>query len=187
MNVSVIDSLIALGISKSFTVFVVSMLPIVELRGALPVAINAFHIPWYYALPIAVVGNILPVPFLLLFLGSVRRLAARLGVVGRAVEWVLSLARRRGQLVERYGRVGLMLFVSVPLPVTGAWTGALVAFLLGLRFRDAFLSICLGVLVAGVIVTVLCLLGWIGAVIAGVALAALVTVALWPRRAKNAS
>ncbi|MGB2853978.1 MAG: small multi-drug export protein, partial [Dehalococcoidia bacterium] len=76
------ESLLSLGISKTLIVFIVSMFPIVELRGALPVAINVFHIPWYYAFPIALVGNILPVPFLLLFLGFVRRVAAKIGIVG---------------------------------------------------------------------------------------------------------
>jgi len=80
-----------------------------------------------------------------------------------------------------------MLFVSIPLPVTGAWTGSMVAFLLGMRFRDAMLSISLGVLLSGVIVTVLCLLGWVGAVIAGVGLGALIVIALWPRHVERAS
>lgn len=186
-GITVFESLISLGISKTLIVFIVSMLPIVELRGALPVAINVFHIPWYYAFPIAVVGNILPVPFLLIFLGFVRRVAAKIGIVGTALEWVLGIAQRRGKLVERYGRIGLMLFVSIPLPVTGAWTGSMVAFLLGLRFRDALLSISLGVLLSGVIVTVLCLLGWIGAVIAGVGLGALIVIGLWPRHGEGAS
>ncbi len=186
-GIDVLESLLGLGISKTLIVFIVSMLPIVELRGALPVAINVFHIPWYFALPIALVGNILPVPFLLLFLGFVRRVAAKMGVFGNVLEWVLSLAMRRGRLVERYGRIGLMLFVSIPLPVTGAWTGSMVAFLLGLRFRDALLSISLGVLLSGVIVTVLCLLGWVGAVIAGVGLGALIIIGLWQRRVERAS
>ena len=181
-----IESLLELGIAESLVVLIVAMLPVVELRGAVPVAINLFHIPLYYALIIALAGNILPVPFLLAFLGAVRRLAARLGPVGKWLEWVLNVAARRGRLVESYGRVGLMLFVSVPLPVTGAWTGSMVAFLLGMRFRDAMLAICLGVMVAGGIVTALCLLGWIGAVSAGVGLGALVVFALWPRRTKGA-
>lgn len=182
-----IDSLLGLGISKALTVFIVSMLPIVELRGALPVAISVFHIPWYYALPIALVGNVLPVPFVLLFLGLVRRVAAKLGPAGRVVEWVLGLAARRGKLVERYGRIGLIVFVAIPLPVTGAWTGSIVAFLLGLPFWQSLLSICLGLLVAGAIVTALCLLGWVGGALAGVALGALVIAALWPRSVEKAS
>ncbi|MGB2853094.1 MAG: small multi-drug export protein, partial [Dehalococcoidia bacterium] len=186
-GITVFESLLSLGISKTLIVFIVSMLPIVELRRALPVAINVFHIPWYYAFPIAVVGNILPGRFLLIFLGFVRRVATKIGIVGTALEWVLGMAQRRGRLVERYGRIGLMLFVSIPLPVTGAWTGSMVAFLLGLRFRDALLSISLGVLLSGVIVTVLCLLGWIGAVIAGVGLGALIVIGLWPRHGKGAS
>jgi len=73
------------------------------------------------------------------------------------------------------------------LPVTGAWTGSIAAFLLGMRFRDALPSICLGVLLSGVIVTVLCILGWVGAVIAGVGLAALVVIGFWPRKGERSS
>ena len=176
-----LENLVHLGISKLLAVFIVSMLPIVELRGALPVAINVFHIPWYFALPIALAGNIAPVPVLLLSLDRLRRVTAKMGIVGKALEWFFSQTRRRGGFIERYGPIGLVLFVAIPLPVTGAWTGSIAAFLLGLKFRDAFLPICLGVFLAGVIVTTLCILGWIGAIIAGVGLGALIIIGLWPR------
>ena len=182
-----VEDLVSLGISKPLIVFIVSMLPVSELRGALPVAINAFHIPWYFALPIALVGNIVIIPFLFFFLERLRRASAKIGIIGEAVEKILNLARRRAGLVERYGRIGLMLFVAIPLPVTGAWTGSIAAFLLGMRFRDAVLPICLGVLLAGIIVTTLCLLGWVGAIIAGVGLGALIVIVLWPRQRKRSS
>ena len=163
------------------------MLPVAELRGALPVAINVFHMPWYFALPIAYVGNLVPVPLIFLLLERLRRLSARMGIIGELVDKFFSLTSRRAQLIEKYGPIGLVLFVAIPLPVTGAWTGTLAAFLLGMRFRDAVLPICLGVLIAGVIVTVLSILGWVGGVIAGVALSALVVIWLWRRQAKRSS
>jgi len=183
----VLEDLLSLGVSEPLIVFIISMLPVSELRGALPVAINVFHIQWYFALPIAFVGNLVPVPLLFLFLKRLRRLSARMGIVGELVERYFSLTRRRAESIEKYGPIGLMLFVAIPLPVTGAWTGSIAAFLLGMRFRDALLPICLGVLIAGVIVTVLCILGWVGAVIAAFALAALAVVWLWSRMGKRSS
>jgi len=183
----VVEDLLSLGISEPLIVFIISMLPVFELRGALPVAINVFHIPWYFALPIALVGNIVVVPFLFLFLELLRRVSTRIGIVGRAVERLFNLTRRRAGLIEKYGRIGLVLFVAIPLPVTGAWTGSIAAFLLGMRLRDAMLPICLGVLLAGVIFTTLCILAWVGLVIAGVGLGALIVVGLWPRQRERSS
>ena len=181
------EDLLSLGVSEPLIVFIISMLPVSELRGALPVAINVFHIQWYFALPIAFVGNLVPVPLLFLFLERLRRISARMGIIGEWVEKYFNLTRRRSGLIERYGPIGLVLFVAIPLPITGAWTGTIVAILLGMRFRDALLPICSGVLIAGVIVTVLCILGWVGAVIAGAALAALAVLWLWSGKGKRSS
>lgn len=176
------EDLVSQGIAEPLVVFIVSMLPISELRGAVPVAINVYHMHWYYALPIAYIGNLIPIPFLYLFLDRLRRLSARMGIIGEWVERFLSRTSQRTEFIERYGKVGLMLFVAIPLPVTGAWTGTIAAFLLGMRFREIILPVCAGVLISGIIVTVLSLLGWVGAIIAGVALCALVAAWLWPRR-----
>jgi len=181
----VYEDLVNLGVSQPLVVFIISMLPVAELRGALPVAINVFHIQWYFALPIAFIGNLVPVPLLFLLLERLRRLSSKMGSIGELVERFFSLTRRRAGLIEKYGPIGLALFVAVPLPATGAWTGTVVAFLLGMRFRDALLPISLGVLIAGVIVTVLCILGWVGAVIAGVALSALAVLWLWRHKGRR--
>ena len=173
------DELLNLGFSKELVVFVTSALPILELRGALPLAINAFHLPWYHALPLAVAGNLLPVPFILLFLNGASRIIARVPVLDRMLAWLFERTRRRGTLIERYERIGLALFVAIPLPVTGAWTGSLAAVLFGMGFRHAFLSIFCGVVVAGAIVTCLSLLGWVGAVIAGVAISGVAIYGMW--------
>ena len=174
-----IEWLISSGISQGLIVVIISALPVLELRGALPVAINLFHMEWYQAFCLAVIGNLLPVPFLLLFLESLAKVVSRVALGKKLVNWVFERTRRRGAVIEKYERIGLMLFVAIPLPVTGAWTGSVAAFLFGLKFRYAFLSILFGVIIAGGIVTSLCLLGWLGAVIAGVGLATLAALGLW--------
>jgi uncharacterized membrane protein len=173
------DELLGLGFSKELVVLVIAALPIFELRGALPVAINLFQFPWYYALLLAIVGNLLPVPLILLFLNATSRLLDKIGIFKRVLYWLFERTRRRGKIIERYKRIGLMLFVAIPFPVTGAWTGSLAAVLFGLKFKHAFLSIFIGIVIAGTIVTCLCLLGWVGAIIAGIGLSCLAVFGLW--------
>jgi uncharacterized membrane protein len=174
-----IERLLELELARELVVFVVSMVPVVELRGALPVAINLFGMSWHKALALSVVGNLLPVPFLLLFLDSMTGWLSQVGLSRRMMDWVFERTRKQGRIIERYERVGLMLFVAVPLPMTGAWMGSIAAFLLGLGFNRSLISIAVGVVIAGVIVTCLCLLGWLGAVIAGVGLCAAAVAGLW--------
>ena len=174
-----IEELISLGVAKELIVVIISALPVIELRGALPVAINLFHLPWYWAFCLAVVGNMLPVPILLLFFESLAKIVSKVEIGRRLVNWVLERTRRHGKLIERYERIGLMLFVAIPLPFTGAWTGSIAAFLMGMKFNYSFLSILCGVLIAGAIVTCLCLLGWLGAVIVGIGLSVLAILSWW--------
>ncbi len=153
------EELLGLGFSKELVVLVIAAFPIVELRGAIPVAIIGFEMPWHYALLLAIIGNLLPVPFILLFLNAITRWLSKIAFFNRVLSWLFERTRRRGGVIERYKRIGLVLFVAIPLPVTGAWTGSLAAVLFGLKFRHAFLSILIGVIVAGGIVTGLSLLG----------------------------
>jgi len=176
-----IQELLSWGIPQEAIIVIISALPVVELRLALPIAINVFHMAWYKAYCLAVIGNLLPVPILLLFLDSLAKLVGRAEMGRRVVNWVFERTRRQGKRIERYEKIGLTLFVAIPLPVTGAWTGSIAAFLLGLKFRYAFLSILVGVIIAGAIVTSLCLLGWVGAVIAGVGLGTLAVLGWWRR------
>ncbi|MBA7506758.1 hypothetical protein ES706_05465 [subsurface metagenome] len=154
------EPLLNLDLSDILVVLALAASPISELRGAIPVAITGFHFPWYYAFLLAIIGNLLPVPFILLFLDSVSRLLSKVRFFDSILKWLFKHTRRRGRIIERYERIGLALFVAVPLPVTGAWTGSLVAVLFGLKFKHAFLSIFVGILIAGVIVTCATLLGW---------------------------
>ncbi len=175
----IIERLLNIGFTKELVIIIISALPIIELRGALPIAINLFNIPWYWALLLAITGNILPVPILLLFLDSIAKVLSRIDVGKKFVDWVFERTRRRGKIIERYERIGLMLFVAIPLPFTGAWTGSIAAFLMGQKFIYSFLSILCGVIIAGVIVTTLCLLGWVGAIIAGIGLLIIAIFGWW--------
>jgi uncharacterized membrane protein len=175
----VIEGLTNLGIAKELIVVIISVLPVVELRGALPVAINVFHMPWYWAYLLAVIGNMLPVPILLLFFDSLAKIVSKVEIGKKLVDWVFRHTRRHEKIIQKYEWLGLMLFVAIPLPITGAWTGSIIAFILGMRFTYALLSILCGVIIAGAIVTALCLLGWIGAIIAGVGLSAIAIFGWW--------
>jgi uncharacterized membrane protein len=134
--------------------------PISELRGAIPIAISVYDFPWYYAFLFAVIGNLLPVPFILRFLDAIIPALCRVRFLDRLIQWFLTRTRHRGTIVERYERIGLALFVAIPLPITGAWTGSILAVILGIRFKHAIISITAGVLIAGIIVTCATQLGW---------------------------
>jgi|Deesub1362A_J573_1020465.scaffolds.fasta_scaffold00953_13 uncharacterized membrane protein len=132
-------------------VIVVSALPFSELRGGIPLAVYyGFSIAEAYAA--GVVGNLLPIPFLLLFLEQLRNFALRLRWISTVYLFFERRTEKRREIIDRYGYFGLLLFVAIPLPVTGAWTGSLISFLLKLNPLRAFLFITAGVLVAGVIV-----------------------------------
>jgi uncharacterized membrane protein len=146
----------------------------VELRGAVPVGIAAFDMPWWKVYIVAVIGNMLPIPFILLLLGPVSNFLMRFSVGKKFFDWLFARTRKKSASIQKYEALGLTLFVAIPLPVTGGWTGAMAAFLMGIPFWKSMLYILLGVMIAGVIMTILSLLGWAGAIIAGVVLLALV-------------
>jgi len=160
------------GWPDGLIVFTMAMLPIVELRGAVPAGFMMGMNPWKVYL-LAVAGNMVPMPFILLFLGPISSVAMRCRPGKVFFEWLFARTRRKTANIEKYETLGLTVFVAIPLPVTGGWTGAMAAFLLGLKFHHAMISILLGVMIAGIIMTLLSLMGWVGAAIAGLVLLAL--------------
>jgi len=133
--------------------FILAMLPISELRGAIPYAITVGDIPWQKAYALSVTGNFLPVIPILYLIGPVSEWLRRYPIFDRFFTWLFARTRLKGEMIERLEVVGLMLFVAVPLPVTGAWTGSLAAFLFGVRKRWAIPAVLGGILIAGVVVT----------------------------------
>ena len=139
-------------ISKELAVFLISMVPVVELRGALPVAL-AYGIPWWKAFIIAVIGNNLPVPFVIAYMKPVFNWIKKHTFLKNIVEKVESRTAKKADKVLVYSALALFLFVAIPLPGTGAWTGAMIAAFLNMRIKKAFPAIFLGVIAAGLIVT----------------------------------
>lgn len=144
---------------------IIAMMPIAELRGAIPLAlapvgIGGFGMSAPEAYILAVVGNMIPVIPLLLFLEPVSNFLRRWKVGDMFFTWLFARTHRNHtERFEKYGTLALTIFVAIPLPVTGAWTGCAAAFVLGIKFKHALFAIFLGVLIAGVIVTTLSLTG----------------------------
>ena len=142
------------ALPKEVVVFCMAMLPILELRGAIPWGLKfAPSLPHMTVYLFAVLGNFVPVIPILLFLQPVSEYLRKVRVFDKFFTWLFARTRKRGKLIERYEAIGLTLFVAIPLPVTGAWTGALAAFVFGIRLRWAAICISIGILIAGVIVT----------------------------------
>lgn len=135
------------------TTFILAMLPVSELRGAIPYAMTVGGMSWQEAFTVSVIGNFVPVIPILLLLGPVSERLRRYPAWDRFFTWLFERTRRKGKMIERFEALGVCLFVAVPLPMTGAWTGAAAAFLFGVRLRLAIPAIALGILIAGVIVT----------------------------------
>ncbi|MDR2486637.1 MAG: small multi-drug export protein [Clostridiales Family XIII bacterium] len=129
------------------------MLPLFELRGGLVYA-SAFQIPFWEAFAVCCLGNILPIPFILLFLRAIFRVLERFRLTAKLVRRLEAKARKAERRVRKYSLFGLFLLVAIPLPGTGAWTGALVAVLFDIQIRRAFPAIAVGVVAAGIIMSV---------------------------------
>ena len=138
--------------AKELIVFIISMVPILELRGGLLAAGPAFlDIPTWRAIPICIIGNLIPIPFLLLLIRPIFAWLRRTKLFRPLVEKLEAKAMSKSSQIEKYEFWGLVLFVGIPLPGTGAWTGALIASLLGIDWKKAFLAVVIGVCMATVI------------------------------------
>ncbi len=143
----------ALGgsVGKEAIVFLISMVPILELRGALLVAGPLLGVPVQTAIPLSVIGNIIPVPFILLLITPIFKWMKGTKLFKPMVDKLEAKAMSKSDRIEKYEFWGLVLFVGIPLPGTGAWTGSLIAALLGIRFKKAFPAVILGICMATVI------------------------------------
>ncbi len=131
------------------------MVPLIELRGAVPIGTGMF-LPWHWTLIVAIIGNCLPIPFILLFVKAILKWMRGCSVklFNKVSNWLFEKADKNRPKIDRYGAWGLFLFVAIPLPGTGAWTGALVASLFDMKRGKTSLSIFGGVITAGLIMTV---------------------------------
>ena len=137
---------------KLLLTFATAMIPVVELRGAIPVGVAA-GLPPAVACAVAILGNLLPVPFIMLLARWVFNWLRDSRLFGSKIVWLERRAHLKGRIVRRYRLPGLVVLVAIPLPGTGAWTGALVAAVLDMRLKKAMPAIALGVVAAGLVVT----------------------------------
>lgn len=166
MTEAITDYLVGLfqgSITKELIIFIISMFPVLELRGGM-IAAKLLDVELLKAFVICYLGNILPIPFILLFIRRIFQFLKRFKKIGGAIEKLEIRSMRKSEKVKRWRNWGLLAFVAIPLPGTGGWTGALIAALLDIRIRNSFPIIALGVLIANLIMSVFSygLLGLIG-------------------------
>ena len=140
-------------LSKETIVFLVSLLPIIELRGGI-ITGYLLGIDFLSTFFIAFLGNIVPIPFILFFIKIIFKFLKRTPL-RKIVSWCERKAEEKNETIKKYAYLGLIIFVGIPLPGTGAWTGALIASTLNMDIKKTFLSISLGVLLAGIIISIL--------------------------------
>ena len=141
-----------------FQIFFFSMIPWFESRYVIPYAVLGLGWEWWEAFPIAIIGNMLPIPFILLFFHLVEKWLRKFKFWTKLMDWLFSKTRKRADnKIRRYEHLGLLLFVAIPLPFTGAWTGALIAYLFDLDFKKSLITIFVGVIIAAVIMTIITL------------------------------
>jgi len=143
---------------KEIIVMVIGAIPVLELRWAIPQALY-WQMPIVKAFWLSVAGNIIIIAPVLLFLEPVSNKLRKFKLWSRFFDWFVERTRKKADVIQKYEALGLAIFVAIPLPGTGAWTGCLAASLFKIRFRYAFISIAAGVLGAGLIVSALCVLG----------------------------
>ena len=150
--IKIFGSLIGLRYGKHLIVFIISLLPILELRGGL-LAASLLGVKPLEAYIVSIIGNIIPAPFILLFISKILDWMenSKIRWINKLAHWVRKKAHKNKKPIEKYGYWGLILFVGIPLPGTGAWTGCLIAALLDLDKKQSFLCTLLGIFIASII------------------------------------
>lgn len=149
----IITALEARHVSPQIITVLISMIPLLELRGSIIVAGSILKLPLVQTYIAAVLGNMLPIPFILLFIRKIFEWMKKISFLKKIPEWIENRTMKRSGQIEKYGYFGLFLFVAIPLPGTGAWTGSLLAVLFGMDFKKSLLFIFLGVLTAGFVMS----------------------------------
>lgn len=149
----IVEAITGADVGKYLATFIISMIPVIELRGAIPIGVG-LGLTHIEAMAISVIGNMLPVPFIILFIRPIFKwMTQKSEKLGRLARKLEAKAEGKWDRIHRFQFFALTLFVAIPLPGTGAWTGALIAAVMNMRLRNALPSILLGVVIAGILVT----------------------------------
>ena len=141
------------GLGKEVIVFIISMLPILELRGGL-IAATLLDVDFITAYIVSIIGNVLPIPIVLLFLEKIFNFLKKFKITEKIVTKFENKVLLKKETIDKYGYLGLLIFVGIPLPGTGAWTGSALAVLLHLNRKKSFIYILLGVILASIIMSI---------------------------------
>ena len=166
IGIKVTNFLLEKGINPYFVIVIISMLPIIELRGSIPIGILFLNLNWIPVIIFSIIGNMLPIFFILLFFQFIEKILRKFSFFNKFFDWLFKKTLSKGKSIEKYKELGLMFFVGIPLPFTGAWTGSLIAYLLKLSYIKSIIFIFLGVISATIIVTILTYFKFIGLIIA---------------------
>ena len=149
----IVEAITGADVGKYLATLIISMIPVIELRGAIPIGVG-LGLSHAEAMGISIIGNMLPVPFIILFIRPIFRwMTRKSGKLARLAEKLETKAEGKWDRIHRYQFFALTIFVAIPLPGTGAWSGALIAAVMNMRLRNALPSILLGVLIAGILVS----------------------------------
>lgn len=151
--ISSIFNFLAEYISAYGAVFIVSMIPLIELRGSVIVG-TAFGLPWVNVLLLSLIGNLIPIPFILIFGEKLIAWLKTVPMLAKFTNWYEARLMSKSETIQKYCFYGLWIFVGIPLPGTGAWSGSVIAALLDVPPKKAFAAIVCGVLTAGIIMTI---------------------------------
>ena len=152
---SIIETMEGWGVSPQIITVFISMIPLLELRGSIVIAGGILKLPFIQTFIAAVIGNMIPIPFILLFIKKIFDWMKKVKCLKKIPTKIEEKAMKKSEQIEKYGYLGLLLFVAIPLPGTGAWTGSLLATLLNLKTGKSLISIFLGVCTAGLIMSLL--------------------------------
>ena len=154
--INMMGGLLSLSFGKQLIVFIISMLPILELRGGL-IAASLLGLPPIESYLIAIIGNIIPVPFILLLMNKILKAMekSRFKIFNKIHSFLHKKIMKNKDSIEKYGFWGLVLFVGIPLPGTGAWTGSIIAAFLEMDRKKAFLAVLLGMIMASIIMMII--------------------------------
>lgn len=149
----IVEAITGADVGKYLATLIISMIPVIELRGAIPIGVG-LGLTHIEAMAISVIGNMLPVPFIILFIRPIFKwMTQKSEKLGRLARKLEAKAEGKWDRIHRFQFFALTLFVAIPLPGTGAWTGALIAAVMNMRLRNALPSVLLGVVIAGILVT----------------------------------
>ena len=151
--INFIINILSNKVSKELIVFIISLCPLLELRGGL-ICASLFKMPFLKSIPIVIIGNILPIPFILLLIEKILISMEKWHLTKNIATYIRNRAEKNKSQIDKYGFFGLCLFVGIPLPGTGAWTGSLIAALFHMDYKKSILSIFLGIIIAFIIMSI---------------------------------